>query len=269
MQFKIATKDLSKFSAMNIVCDGDAVTLSFDDSLASEHIVDTVCKAPLAMPLKDLDHLSWGEIDQIGLSGKAREVFALGAQKKDHMKNGFVAVWQIIGFNHDDLADGTGKAPLSWDMVRVYNEDWSWNDESTNRGGYEASVVRRRLDTEFFSLCSDELQAIIKPVIKLTSAGDCSKEIIKSICKIWLKSEKELYGRCFYSMPGEGHWYEYYKQEDVPYYKEDDDGNRRCNLLRSPYYSVYSNFFCFVYTSGFANSYYARFSFGLAPAFSS
>ena len=268
MQFKIATKDLSKFSAMNIVCDGDAVTLSFDDSLASEHIVDTVCKAPLAMPLKDLNHLSWGEIDQIGLSGKAREVFALGAQKKDHMKNGFVAVWQIIGFNHDDLADGTGKAPLSWDMVRVYNEDWPWNDESTNCGGYEASVVRRRLDTEFFSLCSDELQAIIKPVVKLTSAGDCSKEIIKSVCKIWLKSEKELYGRCFYSMPGEGHWYEYYKQEDVPYYKEDDDGNRRCNLLRSPYYNS-SNTFCIVYTNGNANYYNARYSYGLAPAFSS
>ena len=92
MQFKIATKDLSKFSAMNIVCDGDAVTLSFDDSSTSEHIVETVCKAPLAMPLKDLNHLSWDEINQIGLSGKARDVFALGAQKKDHMKNGFVAV---------------------------------------------------------------------------------------------------------------------------------------------------------------------------------
>lgn len=268
MQFKIATKDLSKFSAMNIVCDGDAVTLSFDDSLTSKHIVDTVCKAPLAMPLKDLNHLSWCEIDQIGLSGKAREVFALGAQKKDHMKNGFVAVWQIIGFNHDDLADGTGKAPLSWDMVRVYNEDWSWNDESTNRGGYEASVVRRRLDTEFFSLCSDGLQAIIKPVIKPTSAGDCSKEIIRSACKIWLKSEKELYGRCFYSMPGEGHWYEYYKQEDVPYYKEDDDGNRRCNLLRSPYYSD-SSTFCFVTAGGNAPLGNARYSGGLAPAFSS
>ena len=268
MQFKIATKDLSKFAAMNIVCDGDAVTLSFDDSSATEHIIETACKAPLAMPLKDLNHLSWGEIDQIGLSGKAREVFALGAQKKDRMKNGFVAVWQIIGFNHDDLADGTGKAPLSWDMVRVYNEDWSWNDESTNRGGYEASVARRRLDTEFFSLCSDELQAIIKPVVKLTSAGDCSKEIIKSICKIWLKSEKELYGRCFYSMPGEGHWYEYYQQEDVPYYKEDDDGNRRCNLLRSPY--DYDGIcFCVVRTFGTATGYNAGFSFGLAPAFSS
>lgn len=267
MQFKIATKDLSKFSAMNIVCDGDAVTLSFDDSSTSEHIVEAVSRTPLAMPLKNLDHLSWDEINQIGLSGKAREVFALGAQKKDRMKDGFVAVWKIIGFNHDDLADGTGKAPLSWDMVRVYKEDWSWNDENTNRGGYEASDVRRRLDVEFFSLCSDELQAIIKPVIKLTSAGDCSKEIIKSICKIWLKSEKELYGRCFYSMPGEGRWYEYYQQEDVPYYKEDDDGNRRCNLLRSPF-SDFSGAFCIVHTGGNANTATARYSLGLAPAFS-
>ena len=267
MQFKIATKDLSKFSAMNIVCDGDAVTLSFDDSSTSEHIVEAVSRTPLAMPLKNLDHLSWDEINQIGLSGKAREVFALGAQKKDRMKDGFVAVWKIIGFNHDDLADGTGKAPLSWDMVRVYKEDWSWNDENTNRGGYEASDVRRRLDVEFFSLCSDELQAIIKPVIKLTSVGNCREEIVASTCKIWLKSEKELYGHCFYSMPGEGRWYEYYQQEDVPYYKEDDDGNRRCNLLRSPYYGD-SNYFCFVSTNGNATTANARYSYGLAPAFS-
>jgi len=45
MQFKIATKDLSKFAAMNIVCDGDAVTLSFDDSSATEHIIETACNA--------------------------------------------------------------------------------------------------------------------------------------------------------------------------------------------------------------------------------
>jgi hypothetical protein len=69
-------------------------------------------------------------------------------------------------------------------------------------------------------------------------------------------------------MPGEGHWYEYYKQEDVPYYKEDDDGNRRCNLLRSPYYFD-SCTFCRVYTNGNASASGARRSDGLAPAFSS
>ena len=127
--------------------------------------------------------------------------------------------------------------------------------------------MNRRLNSEFFDLCSDEMQAIIKPVVKLTSAGNCSKEIIKSICKLWLKSEKELYGRCFYSVPGEGHWYEFYRQEDVPYYKEDADGERVWQALRSAYCINY-NFFCSVDTDGSAYNNGARYAYALAPGFS-
>ena len=77
-----------------------------------------------------------------------------------------------------------------------------------------------------FALMSYRL--LSRPVIKLTSAGSCSKDIIKSICKLWLKSEKELFGRCIYSAPGEGHWYEYYRQEDVPYFALDENWRLVC-----------------------------------------
>jgi hypothetical protein len=258
----------------NIHIDGtvDKLILNFERMLPVEGATDCVCSDKRAdlltnSLLSNLDHLSWGEINRIGILGKARETFALGATKHDKMKNGFVAVWQIIGFNHDDLADGSGKAPISWDLVTVYKERWEMNDENTNKGGWEACKMNRRLNSEFFDLCSDELQAIIKPVIKLTSAGGCSKEIIKSVCKLWLKSEKELYGRCFYSVPGEGHWYEYYRQEDVPYYKEDADGERVWQALRSANYNNTGNF-CHVNTDGSAASNYAGNSLALAPGFS-
>ena len=38
------------------------------------------------------------------------------------MKNGFVAEYQIMDFDHDDLADGSGKAPISWDMIALYKK---------------------------------------------------------------------------------------------------------------------------------------------------
>ena len=141
------------------------------------------------------------------------------------------------------------------------------NDEATNAGGWDWCKARKRMDGELLSLCSDELQAIIKPVIKLTSAGSCSKDIIKSICKLWLKSEKELFGRCIYSAPGEGHWYEYYRQEDVPYFALDENGDRVCQWLRSARYS-HDNFFCIVDTDGSADIYYASYSLALLPGFS-
>ncbi len=258
----------------NIHIDGtvDKLILNFESTLPADRATGCACTGERVNLLPDsllsnLDHLHWDEINRIGISGKARDTFALGATKHDRMKNGFVAEWRIIGFEHDDLADGSGKAAISWDMVKVYKEWWAMSDDHTNAGGWDKCKMNQRMNSELLSQCSDELQAIIKPVIKLTSAGNRSNEIIKSACKLWLKSEKELYGRCFYSEPGEGSWYEYYRQEDVPYYAEREDGERVLQWLRSAIYSC-NNAFCHVDTDGSASSNSARSALALAPGFS-
>ena len=268
MKISIREKDIGMFKAIDVSCKDGVIVLDFDCANCGVPMVNSrpIVPVPMVYPLKDLNHLTWSEIEAIGAAGKARETFALGATKKDHMKNGYDAEWKIIGFDHDDLADGSGKAPISWDMVRAYKDEWSMNDEATNAGGWDQCKARKRVDGELLSLCSDELQAIIKPVIKLTSAGSCSKDIIKSICKLWLKSEKELFGRCIYSAPGEGHWYEYYRQEDVPYFALDENGDRVCQWLRSALCTG-SNLFCSVNTDGSANNNNANYSLALLPGF--
>ena len=269
MKISIREKDIGMFKAIDVSCKDGVIVLDFDCANCGVPMVNSrpIVPVPMVYPLKDLNHLTWSEIEAIGAAGKARETFALGATKKDHMKNGYDAEWKIIGFDHDDLADGSGKAPISWDMVRAYKDEWSMNDEATNAGGWDQCKARKRMDGELLSLCSDELQAIIKPVIKLTSAGSCSKDIIKSICKLWLKSEKELFGRCIYSAPGEGHWYEYYRQEDVPYFALDENGDRVCQWLRSARYTSYYSF-CIVNTDGSADNNNAYYSLALLPGFS-
>ena len=94
---------------------------------------------------------------------------------------------------------------------------------------------------------------------------DGSNDIIETEDKFWIKSEKETFGRCIYSAPGEGKWYEYYRQEDVPWGKK-RNGEEEWTALRSPYYSS-SYTFCFVSTNGVANFNSARYSSGVAPAF--
>lgn len=218
---------------------------------------------PLNFPLKNLDSISWSQIDEIGKAGKARTFFALGATKKDYMKNGFVAEYQIMGFDHDDLADDSGKAPISWDMVALYKDEvcMKRNGESSC---WDESDARTFLNGEFFDNMSDDLQAIVKPVWKLTA--NRNGEIIKSKDRVWLKSEKELYGRCFYSNPGEGNWYELFMQEDFPWFKLNGENERDWQWLRSVYASnTYS--FCAVDTSGSASYYYSGFSIGVAPDF--
>lgn len=217
-------------------------------------------------PLKDLNKLSWRDIDQIGDFGHARRLIALKATKKDQMKDGWVSEWRTIGFDHDDLAEEFGKAPISWELTRVYKDSKEMNPRDTNSGGWDECALRKWLNTEFFDLCSDELQKVIKPVFKLSSAGNRSTEIVKSKDKIWLKSEKELFGRCRYSVPGEGHWYEVYRQEDEPYYKKDINANKAYQWLRSADYRT-NYFFCDANTDGSACVADAYYSLAVAPSF--
>lgn len=218
---------------------------------------------PLSFPLKNLDNVSWSQIDEIGRAGKARTLFALGATKKDYMKNGFVAEYQIIGFDHDDLADGSGKAPISWDMVALYKDE-IYMKRNSKSSCWDESNGRTFLNGEFFDSMSDELQAIVKLVWKLTA--NKNGEIIKSEDRVWLKSEKELYGRCFYSNPGEGNGYELFKQEDVPYFKLNYKNEKHWQWLRSVF-AGYTNLFCFVNADGTANYSHSGSSFGVAPGF--
>lgn len=266
MNFFITQEELVQRKHINFSVDLDASGLLIS-SCPSDIATAPIINKPSGELLTDLNHLSWRELDAIGRCGDARRQIALGAVKTDHMKNGFNAEYRIIGFDHDDLADGSGKAPFTWEMTRAYRDTRPMNDDCTNKGGWDASDVRKWLNSDFFGLCSDDLQAVIRPVIKLASAGDCSKEIIKSVDRIFILSEKEVYGRVFYSVPGEGSWYEYYRLEDIPYFALDEDGDSCYKWLRSASYSLSSNF-CAVNTNGSAGSNGASWSAGVLPGFS-
>ena len=114
MKISIREKDIGMFKAIDVSCKDGVIVLDFDCANGGVPMVNSrpIVPVPMAYPLKDLNHLTWSEIEAIGAAGKARETFALGATKKDHMKNGYDAEWKIIGFDHDDLADGSGKAPI-------------------------------------------------------------------------------------------------------------------------------------------------------------
>lgn len=267
MNFSITPEELTQYKHINFSVDLDSAGMSISDS-PKDVVPTSNIQIPDGNLLTDLNHLSWGEVSNIGRSGTARQRIALGAVKTDHMKNGFNAEYRVIGFNHDDLADGSGKAPLSWEMTRAYKDMRFMNQESTNDGGWNHCYLRKWLNSEFLSICSDELRSVIRPVTKLTSAGGKSLEIVESADNIFIISEKELFGRSIYSAPGEGHWYEYYKQEDVPYFATDED-LEYCLLcwLRSPNRTNYE-YFCNVHTSGSADNTIANLPMGLLVGFS-
>lgn len=134
------------------------------------------------------------------------------------------------------------------------------------RGSNADSPPLNEADGDIHRLIPDEILDVVTPVIKQTAdvyTGE--NRIIETLDSFWIKSEKELYGRNIYSAPGEGHWYEWYRQEDVAWFKL-RNGNPEYTMLRSPG-SGYSSRFCFVYCNGNANYYYASYSNGVAFGF--
>jgi len=213
-----------------------------------------------------LDSFPWRSLK--GCGNMAPAMFKVGDYKNDYLRNGMPVQFRIIGFNHDKTATGL-VVPMTWEMVDCMPDRFPWNQRDTNEGSWEATFVRHEmndLDGMVYNLLPEELVDIVTPVIKLTAntyAGE--NNVIETEDKFWIKSEKETYGRCFYSAPGEGHWYEWYRQEDTPWHKK-RNGSGEHTLLRSPCRGN-GNCFCLVRNDGMANCNDAGNSCGLAPAF--
>lgn len=187
-----------------------------------------------------------------------------GTCYKDMLINGTNYRIDIIGKNHDDLADGTGKAPLTFQMHDCYGTTYPMNDTNTNVGGWRDCQMRTQTMPALKALLPAEVQAGIRPVKKLTSAGNKNPSIVTTSDELFLPTEVEVFGSITYSAAGEGTQYEYYQA-----------GNSKVKKLNGSAYSwweraprsSYSTDFCRVFSAGSANADYASFLFGVPFAF--
>ncbi len=101
---------------------------------------------------------SWADIARISESGQAEEYFNVGDTKSISFGE-YTMGLAIAGFNHDDLADGSGKAGMTiiftdlTDFTVDYSFTSTYSEETTLRG-----MVK--------PLFSSELQTVIKTVKK-------------------------------------------------------------------------------------------------------
>lgn len=117
----------------------------------------------------------------------------------------------IIGKNHDDLSDGTGKAPLTFQMHDCYDTTYQMNPSNTNVGGWRDCQMRTQTMPALKALLPAEVQSGIREVNKLTSAGNQSSIIVTTSDELFLLSEIEIFGSTTYSFAGEGTQYDYYR----------------------------------------------------------
>ena len=160
--------------------------------------------------------------EDIAAKGEASPAYAKAKAAMDagrgwlvKLTNGETAIYNIIGINHDDAANGNGKAGLTF-KFKWYSFGYTrMNATATNIGGWEKSELRERLNSgDLWALLPTEFAGKIKPVTKMTDnqGGGKVGAPTATTDKVFLLSSTEIYG----NDGSDGTQYEYYAENGVP-----------------------------------------------------
>jgi hypothetical protein len=121
----------------------------------------------------------------------------LGDEKPFRLNDGTKTSVRILGFRHDELADGVS-AGISFEFADVPALH-CMNSRRTNKDGWDKSEMRGWLNVEFLALLPDALAANIAEAKKRTNnKGKVSINDTSSVTatedSLWLLSLSEVYG---------------------------------------------------------------------------
>ena len=150
---------------------------------------------------------------------KAKAAMDAGTKFSTKLTNGKTLEYRIIGINHDDLADGSGKAGLTF-LTTSTGIRSQMNATKTNEGGWEKSDLRRKMNSgEIWNLMPADFQSKVKAVRKLTNnvgGTDKNAAVTATSDKLFLLSYSEIVPTSYWasSYPwssSEGSQYEAFK----------------------------------------------------------
>ena len=176
---------------------------------------------------------------------KAKAAMDAGTKFSMKLTDGKTLEYRIVGINHDALADGSGKAGLTFEATNNALAVQRINAVSTNAGGWKQSELRGRLNTgDLWSLLPSELQSMVKSVTKMTDNKDGGTPSATAD-KVFLLSTTEVYG----NLQSDGTQYEYYKSKGVTTSSYSGATSSNNHWTRSVA-SGYSATFCYVSGGG-------------------
>ena len=207
----IVTEVPSITSTLTKVFNGWKVGNNFVDFNTYKIYSDTTFIADYTV--KTFATMSWNEISNLSASGEASTYFNVGDEKTITATIEGVnqeLTFVILGFNHDDLADGTGKAGISIGLKGVTAK----KDYSVFYGGdgYKDSDLYKTILPDILSDLPTELKQNIKTVTK-----GCVRDrwTLTVDCQLFLFSAKEILGDVSASFANVSTQYEYYKSHTL------------------------------------------------------
>ena len=128
---------------------------------------------------------------------KAKAAMDAGTTWSVKLTNGKTMTYRIIGINHDDLADGGGKAGLTF-LTTSTGISSRMRATNTNAGGWKKSELRQKMNSgEIWNLMPSDFQSKVKAVRKLTNnvgGGNENKNaaVTETFDKLFLLSYSEI-----------------------------------------------------------------------------
>lgn len=167
---------------------GETVSKEIDTSLSLE------TELTFADPI--LENNTWEEISKVARSGKASQIWSVG-DTKTFMFQTKVCHAQIIGFDHDDVADPTAygreKAGITFQLVEhPANEIYMSSSMEDQENPYVQSLVHSTLVNYFNSYIDSEAKSFIVTVNKDYEPSRTTTAISQE--NLFLLSEAEYTG---------------------------------------------------------------------------
>ena len=148
---------------------------------------------------------SWEQIGSAISDGTYRTKYAVGDSKIVDLGDEGAISMQIVAFDTDELADGSGnKAAITWVAKQLLVTGKAMNSTNTNANGYPATTVMRPYLQEngtIWNKLPANVKSLIKAVSKTsydyTTGGD-----LTSTEKLWIPSAREIFGGSSYEQSG-------------------------------------------------------------------
>lgn len=162
-----------------------------------------------------VDPYSWAAVAKCIDNGTYKDVYKIG----DLVPIFTDSAMQIVAFDTDDLADGSGKASITWianksTWIMRMNAtteklvDGVYQEGTGSIGGWKESLMRTDIKTRFTTYVPDDVRAMVKTVKKYSNGYDTSGALVANVLTeddVWIPSAQEMFGGTTYETSGA--WY--------------------------------------------------------------
>lgn len=184
---------------------GETLTISCDGYTKSFTITEKngICHGYFNV----LTENTWEEIAVASSLGMASRYWQVGDEKVLSLGSLGEVTLQIYDFQHDDLANGSGKAGITFGLKNLLGFSEYMEIEGTSVGSFVGSCLYEQLESKVWNALPSSLRPLIKPVKKKTSSGGGNQVIRTDNMSLFLFSQVECFGNTTLAAPGEGYRY--------------------------------------------------------------